>query len=273
VLTVIGPYTSLVLATAFGLVATAAGRVGLGEVAEVCGLLGWLNLVLMVFNLLPGAPLDGGRIVSSIVWRLTSDRDRADLVAARAGQGLGALVLTAGLFEVFFVLGAFASGLWLVMIGWFLMRAAVSEERGASLRRFLSGRRADTLVTDDPEVVGPDASLAGVVASRFRRHHVDAVAVNAGGRTVGVVRLGDVKNVAPERWFLTTARDVMRPVDDVPRVAAEDDATALVAAVTEAGLAAVTKGETVVTLVSARQLDDVLARLRTLQGARHGAQR
>ena len=95
-LTVVGPGTSVVLGCAFGLVATGAGHLGLPAVAEVAGELGWLNFVLGVFNLLPGAPLDGGRILDSIVWRMTRDRARAARVSAVSGQVIGAALAALG---------------------------------------------------------------------------------------------------------------------------------------------------------------------------------
>ncbi len=170
-LTVVGPYTSLVLASALGLVASAAGHLGLAEVAEVSGTLGWINLLLAVFNLLPGAPLDGGRILAAVVWGITGDRHRAGVVAARAGRVLGALLLAAGLFETFFVLGGFLGGLWLVLLGWFLSQSALGEERGMALERLVTGRRAEELV-DDVARVAPERrfqTTAGQVMRPIRR--------------------------------------------------------------------------------------------------------
>jgi Zn-dependent protease len=168
-LTAVGPFTSLVLASALGLVSYASGRFGLGEVAEVTGMLGWINLMLAVFNLLPGSPLDGGRILASVVWRITGDRHRAGVVAARAGRGLGGLLLAAGLLETFFVLDGFVGGLWLVFLGWFLYQAALSEERQIEVERLLAGRPARDLVVDEAEAVEAGTSLGWIVQALFRR--------------------------------------------------------------------------------------------------------
>src|SRR2546423_6447214 len=142
-LTAVGPWTSLVLASAFGLIAYLGQRLGVQWVADLFGELGWLNLLLGIFNLLPGAPLDGGRLLAAIVWRVTGDRWRAVRVAARAGRVLGALVLALGVLELF--AGGFAGGVWLALIGWFLIQAAMAEEYQANLRDGLTGVTAGEL--------------------------------------------------------------------------------------------------------------------------------
>jgi Zn-dependent protease len=266
-LTAVGPFTSLVLASALGLVSYTSGRFGLGEVAEVSGMLGWINLLLAVFNLLPGAPLDGGRILASVVWRITGDRHRAGVVAARAGRGLGGLLVAAGLLETFFVLGGFVGGLWLVFLGWFLYQAALSEERRIELERLLAGRPARDLVVDEAEAVEPGTSLGWIVQALFRRYHLEAVPVDDHGTTVGIVHVDDVSRVAPEQRFQATAADVMRPIAGVPRVAADDNALAVLNAVGQDGLVAITEGDTVVALITGRQLVGALERLRLLDGA------
>lgn len=266
-LTAVGPFTTVVVASALGLVAYASGRFGLAEVAEVTGVLGWLNLLLAAFNLLPGAPLDGGRILTSVVWRITGDRLRAGVVAARAGRALGGLLVAAGLLETFFVLDGFVGGLWLVFLGWFLYQAALSEERQIELERLLVGRPARDLVVDEAEAVEPGTSLGWIVQTWFRRYHLEAVPVDDHGTTVGIVHVDDVSRVAPEQRFQATAADVMRPITDVPRVAADESAVAVLTAVGQDGLVAITDGDAVVALITGRQLVGALERLRLLDGA------
>jgi Zn-dependent protease len=260
-LTVVGPYTSLVLASALGLVAYAGGRLGLAEVAEVSGTLGWINLMLALFNLLPGAPLDGGRILAAVVWGITGDRHRGGVVAARAGRVLGAVLVAAGLFEAFFVLGGFLSGLWLLLLGWFLHQSAVAEERGIELERLVTGRRAEELVGDEVEAVEPGTSLGWMAHALFRRHHLEAVPVEDHGRTVGIVSVDEIARVAPEQRFQTTAGQVMRPIGEVPCVAAGDTALAVLVALSHARLVAISEGDTVVAIATAGQIAAALERL------------
>ena len=269
-LTAVGPFTTIVLASALGLVAYASEQFGLTEVAEVAGVLGWINLLLAVFNLLPGAPLDGGRILASVVWRITGDRHRAGLVAARAGRALGGLLVAAGLLRTFFVLGGFIGGLWLVFLGWFLYQAAVSEEHQFELERLLAGRPARDLVVDEVEAVEPGTSLGWIDQRHFRRCHLEAVPVDDGGTTVGIVHVDDLSGVAREQRFTATAAEVMRPIADVPQVAVDDSALAVLTAMGQDGLVAITEGDTVVALITGRQLVGVLERLRLLDAAGTG---
>lgn len=273
VLTALGPYTSLVLGAAFSLVAFFAGRAGFAEVAEVTGVLGWLNVMLGLFNLLPGAPLDGGRLLQAVVWRVTGDRTRATVAAARAGQVLGTLLVAAGFWEMFFVLGGFIGGVWLTVIGWFVAQAATAEKAGAELERVLEGRPAGSLVTEPAEVVEPGTSLGRIVQVHFLRHHLDAVPVVEAGRLVGFVHIDDVRAVAPEQRGTTVAGEVMRPLGGVPRVGADQPALAAVAAAGRAGLVAVIDGRRLLALLSPRQLEAASERIRLLEGVRRGGPR
>jgi len=269
-LSAIGPYTSLVLGAGLGLVASGAGRGGWGPVAEVAGSMGWINVILGVFNLLPGAPLDGGRILQSIVWRLTGDRHRGSIVAARAGRLLGALVMTAGFFEAFSVVGGLIGGLWLLFIGWFLAQAAVSEQLRSEVEAVLDDRSAGSLLAEQPETVEPATSLGWIVQAEFRRHHIDVVPVAVDGAVVGVVRVEDAGRVPAERRFETTASDVMVPVDDLPHVATGDPAVAILRSMRKPGVVAVTDGPRVVGVVSAGQLSAMLERIHLLHSGWRG---
>jgi Zn-dependent protease len=134
--TAVGPWTSLVLGCAFGLVAFGADRVGsaASEVGEVAALLAWVNLLLGFFNLLPGAPLDGGRILDSIVWRVTRDRARARRISTGAGRFLGYALIALGFALAVFVADGVFDGVWLALIGWLLSRAATAEGNRARAR-------------------------------------------------------------------------------------------------------------------------------------------
>jgi Zn-dependent protease len=124
----VGPLTSLALGGVFA--AATAGLRGAGAPAAVAGVPGWLawtNLGLALFNLLPGAPLDGGRVLRALLWMRSGDRDRSAITAARAGRVLGIVLVGLGIFQIFSGLGA--SGLWVAFIGWFLGGAAAPRSR------------------------------------------------------------------------------------------------------------------------------------------------
>jgi Zn-dependent protease len=226
-LTAIGPYSSFVLAAALGLTATAADDAGWSAAGDVAGTLGWLNLALGAFNLLPGAPLDGGRILRSAVWWVTGDRRRSIRAAAVAGQVLGALILGLGLLQLLFVPGAFVGGVWFAFIGWFLMRAAAAELMQSELHRALDDVPLRVLVADGSDGVGPDETLEDVV-DRLLLRTDDHLPVADERGVVGVVGIDQVRRVDRHRWPDVTVRDVMVGVEDLDWIdLRKDTSTAL----------------------------------------------
>ena len=221
-LTAVGPFSSLVLAGAFGIVAVYSTQAGLEPVGVVAGTLGWLNLGLALFNLLPGAPLDGGRILRSAVWAATKDRSRAVRVAARAGQGMGYLVAGLGLLQLFFVRGGFVGGLWLAFIGWFLAQAARSELQQHEVKEKLGDAPVGALVTDEPlPTVTPDTDLE-TCARELQRRPEDALAVVEDGQTWGVLLLDEVAGVPKGDRSQRMAGDVATPLSELETVGADE---------------------------------------------------
>lgn len=133
--TAVGPWTSLVLGCACGLIAYAASRAGswASPAGEVAAALAWLNLVLAFFNLLPGAPLDGGRMLDSLAWRLTGDRVRARRLSTGAGRVLGFLLIALGIVVSLSSADGLLDGVWLAFVGWFLFHAATAERSRAAV--------------------------------------------------------------------------------------------------------------------------------------------
>jgi Zn-dependent protease/CBS domain-containing protein len=255
----VGPLTSLAVGCAFGLVATAAGHAGLGAVAEVCGVVGWLNVGLAVFNMLPGAPLDGGRLLRAVAWRITGDRDRAAYIAGRSGQVLGTALVALGLFELFFVPDAFTDGLWLAFLGWFLVSAANSEVGVARLRRMLAGRPLRRFASRAVEPIPSDATVEDAVDGWFEVFDRDAFFVADGpGPVVGVLTIDDVRRVPPEARGQVRVREVMRPIDAVPWIDAATPASEVLDRLESDGVAVVFEEHEPIGLVTFR---DVLGRL------------
>lgn len=154
----IGPYTSLVLAAVLGLITAGIDwyLTGLAAVSAVTGLLAWLNLGLALFNIVPGAPLDGGRVLRAGLWAITGDRIRAMALAARAGQ-MVAVVLLGGAAWVFGRPGGVILAVWLGAIGLFLLKGATSEHRHAR------DLRAEAEGPHDPS--GPSGSVVEQVTA------------------------------------------------------------------------------------------------------------
>lgn len=216
-LTAIGPFTSFVLAALFGIAAAYATPLGLNLVADVAGLLGWINLMLGAFNLLPGAPLDGGRILRSIVWWGTGDRGKAVRVAAGSGQVIGVLFVVGGLFLVFVVTGGAIDGVWFAFIGWFLVVAARQEVAQHELQQILEGRTLAGFLDRLPPALPADATAADV-ADELRRSPEDNIPITDQGETIGIVRLDDVARVPRDRRPDVPVRHLLRPVTSLPRV-------------------------------------------------------
>jgi PDZ domain-containing secreted protein/Zn-dependent protease len=223
-MTAVGPWTSIALGCGFGLVAHAAGASPVGEVA---GELGWLNIILGVFNLLPGAPLDGGRLLDAAVWRVTGDRARAARVATGAGQVLGVVLAALGLAVMLFVSGGFVAGLWQVLIGSFLAWAAGSERKAAILREALRGRPVRA-VTSPVAVVPAGASLEEAMAACLRLGRTDAALVTGpDGAVIGVLDLDAAARRAAAQPRPGPAGALMAPVAELPAVQADAPAADL----------------------------------------------
>ncbi len=223
----VGPMVSLGLGVGFGLLAWAL--VGLGVRGIVVGVLGWLaliNIVLAVFNLIPAAPLDGGRILRAILWQLRGDRTSAAVTASRAGRVFGVVLIGLGLAQVVFVPGP--GGLWLVLIGWFVTAAAGAEEQQARIQHALAGVRIGELMTPDPVTVHPLVSVADLLEQVvLRRRFSSFPVVDEAGRPVGLITLNRIRALAPERRATTLVEDIACPADQLALADPDEPLTAV----------------------------------------------
>jgi Zn-dependent protease len=210
---VVGPLVSLGLAGLFGLAAW--GSAGFGAPVLVSVVLSWLaavNLMIGVFNLLPGTPLDGGRVLHGVMWLSIGDRERATRAAASAGQVLGALLAGLG---IFLVLTGRWDGLWLALVGWFITGTAAMERAHGVIVGRLEGLTAGDAMTREPAVAADwwtvQALVDRMLGPDAPRHRVLPV-VDFSGRPVGVLRLADLAAVPPGERLTTTVRRVARPI-------------------------------------------------------------
>lgn len=207
----VGPLTSLAIAALMWGIVNLLGGV-LSDYAEFAiGRLGWLNLALGVFNLVPGFPLDGGRLLRSVVWQRTGSLERATRTASRAGRTFGYILVSLGVLEV--LLGGFIGGLWFVAIGWFLAQAAEAGYAQLIVRRVLLDVEAGDLMSDQLVHIGADATLQEAVDDYFMRHDYSAFPVDDEGRTVGLLTLGAVRNIPREEWASRTAGQAMEGLE------------------------------------------------------------
>jgi Zn-dependent protease len=218
----VGPLVSFLLGLAFWVLAAALTAAGIGGPVVVA--LAWLagiNLLLAVFNVLPGAPLDGGRLLRAALWKWRGDRVWASVTAARAGRVLGMVLIGIGLAE--FLLLAAPTGIWLALIGWFIVGAASMEERTTRLGASLAGVRVGEVMTASPDTVPAGITVAELIDRYlFTRRHSSFPLVDAAGRPVGLVTLARIKAVAPGARSTTTVGDIAWPVDELPVVAPGD---------------------------------------------------
>ncbi|QSB14743.1 site-2 protease family protein [Natronosporangium hydrolyticum] len=220
-----GPIVSIAAAGGFAVLAAGASLIGLDPL--VVAALVWLaivNVVLGVFNMLPAAPLDGGRVLAAALWGLGLDRAAAQRVAARAGMVFGAILIAAGLAQV--IVLAWLGGLWLALIGWFLITAAGAETAGTRLRETVGDLRvADVMTT--PAVAGYAHQTLDDFAARVAggSPHRSYPVLDIGGRLTGVVTLAQLGRVPPARRPTTRLADVQTPRD---RTAVLDPQTSLV---------------------------------------------
>ena len=202
-----GPIVSALLALGFlGLSRVADPNSLLGSLA---GWLAFINAGVALFNLLPGYPLDGGRVLRAFVWARSGDRERATRVAANAGQWMAYALIAAGAVQA---LRGDLGGLWLAFIGWFLHSAATSTIRQALVDASLTRLRARDLMSEDVPRIATDSSIAQFARDLVMRGRRWAL-VEHDGSAVGLISLTDVRRVPPEAWDTTQVGRIATPID------------------------------------------------------------
>lgn len=212
IVTAVGPGANFVLAGLLRLAAEGRG----GAAREVLLYLAFINLALGLFNLVPGFPLDGGRMLRAAIWRATSDRDKATLVSARVGQGLGGALIITGIYhELGYDVGPLNpwSSLFSAFIGWFIFSAARASVKEIELRRDISTMVASQLMWDRPVAVHPDESLARVSWMFDGAAHPAFPVVDAEGLVVGLLTVSGAHAAAGPDLSTSGLRvaDVMQP--------------------------------------------------------------
>ncbi len=218
-----GPSVSLTLAGVFGLVWGAGLLLDIRSLDALGGWLGRINLTLALFNLIPGFPLDGGRVFRSIVWGLTGNLRGATRIAGAIGQGVAWLFILAGIWQIFS--GNWANGLWIAFIGWFLNSAATSSVREVALQDLLKGHSArEVMMTDCPRV-SPTLSLEQLVHDAILPSGRRCFPVMEDGRLLGLVTLHRIKEAPRQEWPLTTVGQVMIPDARLLKVRPDEELT------------------------------------------------
>jgi CBS domain-containing protein len=180
------------------------------------GHLGWINLALGVFNMLPGFPLDGGRVLRSFIWQITGSMDRATKAATTGGKVIASLLIGLGLLEVF---GGNLGGLWYAAIGWFLFQAAAVSGQQVIMRRLFEGMVAADVMSPRLVALSTESTVQEAVDDYFLRFDHSAFPVqDAEGKTTGILTLRAVRQVPRDQWPIIQVWSVMTRIVDTPKV-------------------------------------------------------
>jgi Zn-dependent protease/CBS domain-containing protein len=243
VMAIVGPLTSIMLGVFFLLLsgAAAAGMEvisgntlhALAQLGPVSTLLLWLgpiNIVLGVFNLIPGFPLDGGRVLRSIFWAISHNLRRATQWASSIGQVVAWAFILAGISMIFgvsipFLGSGFFGGLWIAFIGWFLNNAAVQSYRQVAIEDVLQGIPVSQLMRTNPPTVPSTISVSALVHDHIMGTNEHAFPVMDNGSLAGIVCIEDVRRVSREQWDLVTVGQMMTPANRLVTVSPTDEAS------------------------------------------------
>lgn len=258
-----GPISSVALAVVFWLLAALFVAGGLPDtIVAVVGYLAGINLILAIFNMVPGFPLDGGRVLRAILWWWKGDLRWATRVAAAVGGAFGITLVLLGVLSVLY--GNLIGGMWLFLIGLFLRAAASSSYQALLTREALSGEPASAFMTRNPVTVTGDTRLSDLVDEYFLGRYLKAVPVTDHGRLVGIVDVRRTKDVPREEWPSRRVGDVMKPVQPEDTVRPEADAMEALQKMQETGgsRVLVADGDRLVGIISLSDLRRILG-LRT----------
>jgi Zn-dependent protease/predicted transcriptional regulator len=218
---IVGPITSAALGIILLEFARIAGwAVGTHPLTPGTALLVWLgyiNLLLAAFNMIPGFPLDGGRVLRAILWWIMGSVERSTRAAARVGQVIAALFIAYGVFRFFE--GAGLGGLWLAFIGWFLLQASSATYLQVKTGSLLRDLRIKDLMSTNFEVVSPNMSLQEFVHERLMTSGKRCFLVMENGQMLGMVTPNEIRKVNPSLWQFKQVGDIMRPVSEIHFVA------------------------------------------------------
>ncbi len=234
-ITIVGPITSVVLGIIFVILGGISARVGQAQMFAPLGglrpespitvLLFWLgqvNIAVGIFNLIPGFPLDGGRVLRSILWAITGSLPRSTRWASSVGQAVGWIMIIAGVVT-FFAGRGFVTGIWLAFIGWFLASAARQSYEQLVVHHILEGAPVSALMRRDPPTADSRMTIWDVVHDRVMGTDDHAFPVVEGDRLVGIICLHDIRRVPRDEWQSTRVADVMTGGDALVTVQPGDD--------------------------------------------------
>jgi Zn-dependent protease len=207
----VGPLTSLLLAAFFYLMQLVFRSYA--PIYAMSQYLAYINLILGLFNLIPGFPLDGGRVFRAIVWGITHNLRRATEIAGLLGQGIAFVFILLGVWLLF--QGNWINGLWIAFIGWFLETAVVGQVQQVRMHEILSGHTVDQVMSRTCVMVSADLTLQELVNQYFLGRGERCVVVMRNDQAAGFLTLHNIRQLPREQWVTTTVAQVMTPMDKV----------------------------------------------------------
>jgi Zn-dependent protease/CBS domain-containing protein len=217
----VGPLSSLALGAVLWVIDAFITQ---EQVSATIGWLAFINITLGIFNLVPGFPMDGGRLLRALLWKIRGDRFAATRNAAAVGRLIGYLLIGIGVL-IALSPGGLVAGIWLALIGWFLSNAAESTVAQMGVQRTLQGVRVRDVMDPNPPSVPPNEPVADLVSERMLRgeHRTFLVRHDDGG-LAGIVSLTDVRKVSREDWESARVTDIMTRYADLATVTPDDPA-------------------------------------------------
>ncbi len=211
---VAGPLVSFALAALFGLLQPVVTSIG--PLLALAKYLAYINGVLGLFNLIPGFPLDGGRVFRAIVWGITHNLRRATTIAGNLGRFIGFLFIFYGVWQM--ISGNFINGLWIAFIGWFLESAAIAQIQQQRVQGLLSGHRVSEVMSHNYVLVSADTTLQQMIDHHILGRGQRSFVVAQDDQMIGLLTLHHLKEIPREDWDLTTAAEAMIPLARLKRI-------------------------------------------------------
>lgn len=260
VIAIAGPLVSLALAVLFTVLKPVFAPIE--PLWGVLKYLAYINFALVLFNLIPGFPLDGGRVLRAVIWAVTKNFRRATIAAASVGRLFGFFFIMVGVWQM--LAGNFGGGLWIAFIGWFLDSAASSQIHQVAFRDLLAGHTVSQAMSGHCAAVPENMTLQQLVDEHILEGGRRCLLVLSDNQTIGLITLHRVKEVPRNEWPITAVATVMLPFDGLKRLGPDTGLWTALEQMDRDGVnqLPVTRGSEVMGMLSR---EDVITYLRTLQ--------
>ncbi len=221
-ISIAGPAASYFLAIVFGVIWIVSRQIPV--IMEPAKYLTIINIALGTFNLLPGFPLDGGRILRSIIWKVSNNFEKATIIASNVGRGIGFAMIAVGIVYIF--LGVFFNGIWLIFIGWFLQSAAAQANAQIALEKSIKGIKVKDVITTEIVSVSKDITVRELIDDWFLKYKYGKFPVidrNNNDRYLGIITLNDVKELPREKWDIATVGEIVNTYIEEDKIEMETE--------------------------------------------------